>query len=169
MVYLRATQKLLRRLRPTEVDGDLSGAALGDWFANRLIVDRRPLLLLVSGTSLLPIIEPACDVRLLPQRLPLLVGERLQRLGIGKNLIDLEVEAMERVVVARTNDRSVVGTMVDFARAVPYHLPEDVRWGTTELYEAEAKLAVTPCRCSSRNTVFPDREAVTQLVARWAN
>jgi hypothetical protein len=52
MVLLRATQKVLRLL-PESAGGviDSSTTALGDWYVNRLIVDRQPLLLLVSSTS----------------------------------------------------------------------------------------------------------------------
>lgn len=75
---------------------------------------------------------------------------------------------MHDVLVAATNDRSVVGTMVDFIKAVPYYLPEGIRWGLDELYIAEAKLADTPCRCTSRDAVFPDQRASALLAARWA-
>jgi hypothetical protein len=168
MVHLRATQKVLRRLPPPGPESTASDTALGDWFANRLVVDRQPLLILVSGSSLFPILEPARDVRSLPERLPSIVKNRLERLGLPSEIISPEIESMGNVVVARTNNRSVVGTMIDFMKAVPYHLPEGGGWGTRELSEVEARLAVTPCRCSSRNTVFPDREVVKQLAARWA-
>ena len=167
MVYLRATQKVLRRLPPKAPEGGESDNALGDWFVNRLVVDRRPLLILVSGSSLLPILEPARDVRSLPKRLPSIVKKRLERLGTNRSLVASEIRTMRKVLVAPTNDRSVVGTMIDFVKAVPYYLPEGGRWGERELYDAEAKLAATPCRCKSRNTVFPDREAPTLLAARW--
>ena len=167
MVYLRATQKVLRRLPPIAPEEGVSNNALGDWFVTRLVVDRQPLLILVSGSSLLPILEPARDVRSLPIRLPLIVKQRLERLGIHRSLIAPEVESMHDVQVAATNDRSVVGTMVDFVKAVPYYLPLGGRWGQHELHDAEAKLEVTPCRCKGRDTVFPDREALTLLAARW--
>jgi len=167
MVYLRATHKVLRRLPPKASGGGASDGALGDWFVNRLVVDRRPLLILVSGSSLLPILEPARDVRSLPERLSSIVNQRLERLGIHRSLIAPEIETMRDVLIARTSDRSVVGTMVDFAKTVPYYLPEGGRWGEHELYDAEARLAVTPCRCTSRITVFPDREAPALLAARW--
>lgn len=168
MVYLRATKKVLRRLPSKAPDEQPSDNALGDWFVNRLVVDRQPLLILVSGSSLLPILEPARNVRSLPKRLPSIVRSRLERLGVHKSLIDSEVDTMHDVLVAATNDRSVVGTMVDFVKVVPYYLPEGLGWGVDELYVAEAKLADTPCRCTSRNAVFPDRKAPALLAARWA-
>ena len=168
MVYLRATQKMLRRLPPPEAEIDRKpGNALGDWFVNRLVVDRQPLLILVSGTSLLPILEPARDVRSLPGRLPVIVRRRLERFGVPGELIVPEIEAMGEVLVAPTNDRSVVGTMVDFTRAVPYYLPEGVHWGERELHDAEAALAGTPCRSSGRNVLFPDLATTELLSTRW--
>ena len=47
----------------------VSDTALGDWYVNRLVVDRQPLLLLVSSSSLLPLLMPARGVRSLPERL----------------------------------------------------------------------------------------------------
>ena len=76
---------------------------------------------------------------------------------------------MDTVLVASTNNRSVVGTMVDFAKVVPYYLSTDVRWGEREMYDAEAKLADTPCRCTGRNTMFPDLETVALLSKRWSS
>lgn len=55
MVVLRATRKLLAILPGTRPPPARSDTAPGDWYVNRLVVDRRPLLLLVSGSSLLPI------------------------------------------------------------------------------------------------------------------
>ena len=47
------------------------------------------------------------------------------RLGsIRSEWVACEVEAMTPVLVAKTVDRSVVGTLVDFAKLIPYYLPE---------------------------------------------
>jgi hypothetical protein len=62
MVVLWPTKKLARALVAL---GDLrqSDTWLGDWYVNQVVVDRRPLLLLVCSASLLAIVEPARDVR----------------------------------------------------------------------------------------------------------
>jgi hypothetical protein len=91
VVTLRATQKVLKRLPPVSADDALSDSALGDWYVNRLVVDRQPLLLLVSSRSLLAIIEQARNLRQLPERLPALVEQRLKRLGVEGGLIGREV------------------------------------------------------------------------------
>jgi hypothetical protein len=142
--------------------------ALGDWYVNRIVVDRQPLLLLVSSTSLLPILLPARDVRSLPARLGELVAARLRRWSIDVRAIDAEQQAMQTVVVGPTVDRSVVGIMVDFAKAVPYHL-EPGKWNDETLEHVEGRLAETPCHAarSFDRVIFPEQKALELLRLKW--
>ena len=75
---------------------------------------------------------------------------------------------MRPVSVARTLDRSVLGTMVDFAKAVPAYLPIG-RWDADMLGDVEGRLGETPCRASGRSdaVIFPDRAAPELLANRW--
>jgi hypothetical protein len=168
MVVLRATRKLLASLPVTTPSTAPSDTALGDWYVNRLVVDRRPLLLLVSGSSLLPIVVPARDVRRLPDYLPDLVAARLTRLGIAPRTIALETRAMSPVTIGTTVDRSVVGIMVDFAKCLPFYLDQG-QWDDRMLPVVEDKLAETPCYAgrSSAQTVFPVAKAPELLRAKW--
>jgi len=168
MIILRATRKI-QQLSLGPVGPDVvSDTALGDWYVNRFIVDRRPLLLLVSSLSRLPIVTPARDVRNLPSRIASLVVDRLTRLQVPSDLIEPEVAVMSPVVVASTADRSVLGTMVDFAHLASYILP---RWGweDEDLVALDAQLGTTPCRVSrsAERGFFPDRKALELLEARW--
>ncbi len=168
MVVLRRTRKLASVLQASANASAQSETALGDWYVNRTTVDRRPLLLLLSAHALLPVLLPARDVRSLPDRLPGIVADRLRRLGVGNSIIDAEVAAMESVAVGQTTDRSVVGIMVDFAKAIPFHL-EPGLWDDTTLAFVEARLAETPCHAGRRleEVVFPARKAVELLKGRW--
>ena len=67
MVILRATQKVLKTLPESADDSDSSDTALGDWYVNRITLDRQPLLLLVSAKSLLSMLAPAKNVKSLPR------------------------------------------------------------------------------------------------------
>ena len=168
MVVLRRTQKLAAALPiSTPLSAD-STTALGDWYVNRLTVDKRPLLLLVSERSLLPLLIPARDVASLPDRLPDLVAARLRRLGIPPSVVHAEIASMRPVRVGPTANRSVVGIMVDFAKGVPFHL-EVGAWDDTTLPFVEAQLAETPCHAGGRfeDVIFPDRKAPELLLARW--
>ena len=145
-----------------------SDTALGDWYVNRIVVDRRPLLLLVSSTSLLPILVPARAVRGLPARLASVVDARLRRLGLNDRLIVSETGAMETVMIGPTIDRSVLGIMVDFAKGLPHYL-EPGPWDETALIGVEQRLAETPCRASQRSerVIFPDSKAPELLRMQW--
>ena len=157
MVVLRRTAKLSSILPLSGSATAVSGTALGDWNVNRIVVDRRPLLLLVSANALLPSVLPARDVQSLPERLPECVAARLRRLRIPT-----------AVIVAPTNNRSVVGIMVDFAKGVPFHLDPGA-WDDTSLPFVEARLAETPCHAGRRfdEVIFPEQKAPELLLARW--
>lgn len=168
MVILRRTQKLANALPVSDSVAAHSDTALGDWYVNRLIVDRRPLLLFVTSRGLLPTLLPARDVAGLPDRLADLASARLRRLGIAQPIIDAEVASMSPVAVDVTIDRSVVGIMIDFAKSVPYHL-ERGAWDESTLAFVEARLARNPCHAGKRDedVVFPDQKAPELLLARW--
>ena len=55
MVIIRPTKKLHSQLPTREMSGR-SDRALGDWYINRVVVARQPLLLLVRSTSLRPMV-----------------------------------------------------------------------------------------------------------------
>jgi hypothetical protein len=167
MVIIRPTKRLHSQLPIREVSG-MSDSALGDWYVNRVVVARQPLLLLVSSTSLLPMVVPARDVRTLPERLPSIVEARLRQLGVHAELIAAELRAMHPVVTAATADRSVLGTLTDFAKAMPYYF-DALSPGPKSLSGLEAWLAQTPCHSESIGdpVVFPDRKAPNVLRTKW--
>ena len=172
MAILRATAKVLKLLgtgsTPAEPGPEIPTGALGDWFVNCYAFNRRPLLLLVSSRSLLPILIPGRDVKTLPQRLPEVVSARLLRLGIDQDLVRAEVEAMAPVVVAKTNDRSVLGSLNDFAKVLPYYLESQMD-EPDPVAAAERKLERTPCRATRplKDSLFPDLKTRELLEATW--
>jgi len=116
----------------------------------------------------LAIVTPARHVSTLPERLPDLVAGRLRRLQVPPSLIDAEVAAMTPLRVARTRDRSVLGTLVDFVKVIPFYLP--VRgWDDTTLPFLEGRLAETPCRCAGRDeqVIWPGEDTIRFLWNRW--
>ena len=76
-VILRRTEKLADVLPISAGVPVESDTGLGDWYVNRIVHDRKPLLLLVSAITLLPILILARNVRALPTQLPELVRRRL--------------------------------------------------------------------------------------------
>lgn len=102
MLVLRATQKVLKTLPRLECEGDTSDTALGDWYVNRFVVDRQPLLLVVSSHSLLAMLTPARDVKNLPNRMGAIVQQRLERIGIDPAVIGKDIATMDTVRVCPT-------------------------------------------------------------------
>lgn len=168
MLVLRATGKILKAMPESASEADTSDTALGDWYVNRLVVDRKPLLLLVSALSRLAVLAPARDVKNLPKRIGELIAQRLERLDVKQEVIAAEVGAMQNVRVGRTRDRSVTGQMVDFAKSIPYYLPVN-GWDESTLRIVEDRLGHTPCLVTRKRqqTVWPDRMTVELLAARW--
>jgi len=75
---------------------------------------------------------------------------------------------MTPVAIGSTVDRSVLGTMVDFAKAVPYYL-EPGQWNEDTLALVEARLAETPCHAgqSADRVIFPEKKAPDLLRSKW--
>lgn len=168
MLILRATKKVQRYLPTSSGEPPESDTALGDLYVNRLVLDRKPLLILVSSRTLLATLAPARDVKNLPKRIPQLIEERLWRLGVDKALCELEAMAAGAVHVANTSDRSVMGSMVDFVKAIPLYVPIGM-FNYDMIPELEDRLAHTPCRCKGRgeDVLWPDRDTKKALLARW--
>ncbi len=168
MLVIRATRKVSRLLPAMASDDVASDTALGDWYVNRVIIDRRPLLLMVSARSLLSMVVPARDVRTLPLRVADMIGARLRRLQVDPLVVESEIQAADPIVVGRALDRSVVGHMVGFGRDLTYYL--EPPWDHSSLSSAEDLLARTPCRASRRpdEVIFPVPTTVGLLEKRWA-
>lgn len=169
MVILRPTQKLHRALPVTKAALPESETALGDWYVNRLVVDRRPLLLLVSSKGLFPLLVPARDVSSLPHRLPQLLAASLRRVGVPEDHIVAECAAMSPVVLAPTRDRSLLGVLNDSIERIPFHLERE-RWTDDALPIVEYHLASTPWFAKNQveKVTFPLKVVPELLAARWA-
>jgi hypothetical protein len=116
MVILRCTLKLLVRLKQA---GDLPAAEsttrLGDWYGNILRIGRRQHLLFISERSRLPVVLPIGEVKRLGTMFPDAVCERLAIVGVAAADIADERERMSEIAFGRTRNRSLLGTLNDFA------------------------------------------------------
>ena len=166
-VVLRATQKVLKSLTETSSDEDQSGTALGDWYVNRIVVSRQPILLFMSERGFLTISMPARDVKGLAARFPDYVSERLERLGLSEDLIHSEVRAMAPVLVGKTRSQSLLAQMAGFARALPQYL------GGSQLdfAGAERTMEQTPCQLDRhyQEMVVAEFDVPRLLVERWSS
>jgi hypothetical protein len=116
MVVLRCTQKLLVQLKETD---DLppveSTARLGDWYGNVLRIGHRQHLLFISERSRLPVIISIREATRLGTVFPDAVCERLSIVGVAAADIADERMLMSEFAFGRTRNRSLLGTLNDFA------------------------------------------------------
>jgi len=75
-----------------------------------------------------------------------LIASRLQRLGVAERLVDAAIRAMAPVAIAKAEDRSVLGFLVDFANDEPLPSGRPVR-GTKR-------------RCRSLRPNWPERRVI---------
>ena len=138
VVVLRCTGKLSAKLDGESGTG-VSTGALGDWYATLIHTRRGQLVLAISGVTLLPIVVTGRELKAFPARLAAGLDQVLSTYAVSRSAIDRECAAFDAVVYAKTDDRSTVGVMTDFQRAIPYFVDDAL----TPL-EMSLQLARTP-------------------------
>lgn len=116
MIVLRCTQQLLHRLRHVD-DGPAvtSTTRLGDWYGNTIRMGNRHVLLFISERSRLPVLIPIRQANKLRTVLPDAMSDMLAWMRVPEEAIAEECEQMSEVVFSRTNSRTLLGTMNDYA------------------------------------------------------
>jgi len=116
MLVLRCTRQLLARLNHLDdVPPAESTTRLGDWYGNILRLGRRQHLLFISERSRLPVVIPIREAKRLAAVFPDAVCEVLASVGISASDIADEHFRMSEIAFRRTRNRSLLGTVNDFA------------------------------------------------------
>jgi hypothetical protein len=116
MLVLRCTQKLLARLKQVEnLPAVESTTRLRDWYGNILQLGRRQHLLFISERSRLSVVIPIREGKRLAEIFPDAVCEALSNVGVAASDIADERSRMSEIAFGRTRNRSLLGTLNDFA------------------------------------------------------
>jgi hypothetical protein len=160
MVALRCTAKLLARVGAPHEVSEPATNALGDWYACPLALGHQRFVLLISEHSRLPVLMAGRDLKHLADNFPDALVKILWGLGIPAAAIQHELEASRGALIAKTNSRSHLGTLNDFADMLRWQLhgQEDL-----DLVQVAIGLAHTPVR-PLRPLGFPDK-VTRQLLA----
>lgn len=154
MYVVHATAKLLARLPTATLDEDaLDETRLGPWYAT--IGKGRPqIAVLVSATTLLPVLMPLALARTLLKRFPAALERVLLAHGVPTGEVAVEVAAMSGAAARKTASRSLVGVLNEFV------LLTDRRRGSApdDVVGWSLELARTPCSPLYSSHVSPDRE-----------
>lgn len=122
MVIIRPTASLAKRMKvKIEPSEEKSTTVLGDWLANDFVMNRKRYILCMSTESRLSIVMQAAPYSKFPYRLENDLQVVLKELGVDKSIIEKEIDQMSDFKLARTNDRSVLGTMKEFKENLIVH------------------------------------------------
>ena len=118
MAIIRCTTKLLKELGANQLTGPGQSAGLWDWHANLLRIERKKWALFTNDQTLYSFF-----VRFVKRPLPP-DFVKMFRLGLFKSLmadrfaeslVEYALKVHRNVVIAKTNSRSVLGSMNDLA------------------------------------------------------
>jgi hypothetical protein len=160
MFTLHCTHRLRDRLkRPLASQVPEASTVLGDWYATVLFW-KPQVALSVNERTLLPALLPLAPAAGLPERLDPELRRVLAAHGVVSGFIERELAAMAEIVVAKTNNRSVVGTMNEFVFEASIYREGS---SATDLLGLAMRLAETPCSAIGYNS--PAR-LLQEIVAR---
>ena len=155
MVIIHCTSKLLKRIGPAEpTSASTSTTALGSWYATALFW-RPQIALFVNETTLLPLLVPLAPASTLVRRFVDDLAAALDQFRVPHSFIAHEMERMADHKLAKTSNRSVVGTMNEFAFLAEAHRDAG---NELDLLQLSVNLAGTPCGPLRSRTGFPDQE-----------
>lgn len=156
---MRCTQKLMKRMKtaPAEPTSPTT-TALGDWYANLVIVGRQQLLLCCSERTFLPVVVVAKDIGSLVPRLRAALADVLAAIDVDQTAISEELLAMDDAVVAKTASRVVVGVMNEYG-----YLMGGQQHG--DLLKLSLELADTPLFASTPRVLWPIRATQAAMSA----
>lgn len=144
MVTLHCTKKLLDRMKiaPQAAGTPDPDVVMGNWYGTALFW-KPQLAIFVSTTTLMPMLLPLAPANTLHLRIRGSLDLLLRALETPDQVIARELSALDHVVVSKTSDRSVLGSlneMVFHARVIKDQYP------TFGLEEIALQLAETPCK-----------------------
>jgi hypothetical protein len=119
LINLRFTKKLLSRLHVTEFEEeDISSNLLGEWYANCIILYRKPYVLFTNKQTILSIVIPLKESNTLLVRFLASLREVLTELRIPEYAINYELNQMSVIKYGHTNNRSLLGNMKDLSNGI---------------------------------------------------
>lgn len=91
-----------------------SGTALGDWHA-QLLFWKREVVLFVNERTLLPVLVPIESSVKVLDRFPFSLSELLHEIGVDRQFISKEIEAMVDPQLCKTSDRSMTAILNEYS------------------------------------------------------
>jgi hypothetical protein len=162
MLVVHGTKKFLDRVgRLTASPDECSTTQLGSWYAN-ILFWRPQVALFVNEETLLPVLLPFAPAASLLDRFAPGLEEVLRAHGVSSSFIGAEMAEARECSLAKTNNRSVLGSMNEFAYLA------DVFRESAEVVDLQALslwLAETTCSPLYGRHITPHDELVARAAA----
>jgi len=112
MIIIRPTGDLAKRMKIKLTNAnERSSTLLGDWYALDFVLDRQQYILNVSENGRLPLVLKAAPYANFPERIPPALADLLYGIGVPREKAQQEISKMEDAILAKTVNRSVLGSM----------------------------------------------------------
>jgi hypothetical protein len=159
---IRGTRPFLKRIGARSSDGrQVPTTALGDWYCKHVRAGPQQLVLFTSDRSLLSVVLPARGLKsVINESLSDGLAAVLRALAIPAAVIARERDEMREFEMAGTVNRSVLGSLNDFAVAIKFRLEGREN---LPLLALALELARTPCK--PLEYAFP-AEVAARVLAR---
>ncbi len=145
MLTLRPTASLAKRMKTKLApEAPPSSTILGDWFANDFVLNRKQYILCVSEKTRLAVIIEAAPYSDFPLRLPTALAQILGVFKISPQVIEQETDQMFPVTLAKTNSKSVLGSLNDDLQMLEAYQRYN-RKHIEPILEMMVRLSDTPC------------------------
>ena len=155
MLIVRATRKLLDVVGPPDLSADdHDTTVLGAWYATRMPWRTR-VALLVSESTLLPVLMPLTPAASWLSRIPTEVAAVLAEHKAPAAFTQTEVQAMRELRLGPTASRRIIGVMNEFVHLAEVHRAHHA---DPDLVALSMRLSTTPCSPLYTRNVSPDRE-----------
>ena len=142
MVILRGTKKLLKALdvKPVEALAP-STNVLGEWYAHLIETAAGDLVIFANARTLLSVALPTSALARLIPLFAARVYNLLRAIGVPDRLAAQEIVAYQDVLLAKTADRSVLGSLNEIARYYQYVAEASKPDAPLSLQEVELELS----------------------------
>ena len=127
MTYIRCTRKLLKLLKvePVDLEPSAENSPLGNWHANLIWIERKKCILFTNEKTLFGFL--GLDVRAENLKDFAMVfrvnfQKALDAVDIFNPTVDKILKATDKILIAKTTNRSVLGAMNDYAYQYKVHI-----------------------------------------------
>ena len=146
MLILRCTAKLLKEIAipKSRIYGSLQlDDSLVSWYANIILINRKKCLLFVNEKTLFAFIIPGIkksDLENIKDLFNKNLALNLNYLGVKKSVIKKIKDSYDEVEIGKTLNRSVLGSMTDYAKCYKYEMQFENGQLVEDIFEINSKM-----------------------------